>query len=466
MNLLSALAVLGALVLLYRTASKWTLDVVGVFCIGVFTLYVSRALVIGAGLDELSPDTVFAGGPSAVVEANLLLALWLVMIAAGVQVAFAVGQTAPGLFPVIEMQPSPRRYQRVAAALTAMASLVTVLLLAAYGGFDGLIRASKVDKELAGLFFVRMLPEVAAVVCVAAFLDVLRRRDSSRPLGGRDRVRAWSSAGMAMLNGVWVFGWGSRDTLAIVVLALASGAFVFGRSHSARSSSARLRHRRGLWLRIGLSGVAVLALVLGLRLVRDVATSGSVNSAIAGQTTVRQLSVAANAVQYDAFVLAVRDWPSVYEHRGGEDFSSGAAGVVPRRLWPDKPEHVAPGSWFREQYEPWTRNGWPMGAAGEWYLDFGRLGIVVGGLVSGVLLGFASLALRNSARHPLAFVFSMVVGLQVLVLGYHVQTPVRWVSWCLPFFVVSLALHAGRRRVPVSAPSRPVRRPQPAGAHR
>jgi len=346
--------------------------------------------------------------------------------------------------PVVEAHPSPRRYQRLAAALTLAATLVSLLLLATYGGFEGLVRASKVDKELAGLFFVRVLPELAAAVCVASFLDVLRRRGSGR-LGSRDRVRMWSAGGMALLNGIWVFSWGSRDTLALVVLAMGAGWFVFGRRARRRSV---LAGRRRLWIGLGLAGLVVLGVVVGTRLVRDLATSGDVNSSIAEQSVVRQLSVASNAVQYDAFVLAVRDWPAVYEHRGPQDFASGAAGVVWRRVWSGKPEHVAPGSWFRQVYEPWTRNGWPMGAAGEWYLAFGTVGIVVGGVASGVLLGLCAAALRRSARHPLAFVASLVIGLQVLVLGYHVQTPVRWVAWVLPLFVVTALLGAGRERTP------------------
>jgi uncharacterized membrane protein YidH (DUF202 family) len=450
-TLVSALAVLGALVLLFRAGSRWPLDVVGVFCVGALVLYVARALVVGFGVDELHPESVFADGAArveaGVVEANLLLSLWLVMVTVGVYAASAWNRTVPGLVPVIEAHPSPRRYQRLAATLTLGATVVSLVLLAAYGGFGGLVRASKVDKELAGLFFVRVLPELAAAVAVAAFLDVLRRRGVGR-LGSRDRIRMWSAGGMALLNGFWVFAWGSRDTLALVVLAMGAGWFVFGRR--ARRHPQRTNRGR-LWVGLGLAGLVVLGVVVGTRVVRDLATSGDVNASIAEQSTVRQLSVASNAVQYDAFVLAVRDWPAAYEHRGTEDFVSGAAGVVPRRLWPGKPEHVAPGSWFRQVYEPWTRNGWPMGAAGEWYLGFGVGGIVVGGLCSGVLLGLCALALRRSARHPLAFVASLVIGLQVLVLGYHVQTPVRWAGWMLPLFAVAAFLGARRRDSPREA---------------
>lgn len=437
---LSAAAVVGAIVLLFRSGSRWPLDVVGLFCAGGLLLYVARAVVVGVGLDSLTPDDVFAGARAPMVGANLLLALWLLMVAAGVQVAYAVGRVLPGWVPVMERHPAPRRLLRVAAALTLLATVITLVLLAAHGGFGGLIRASKVDKDLAGLFFLRVVPEVAALVAVAAYLDVRRRRESGRSTG-RDRRRAALAVGLAVLDGVWVFAWGSRDTLAIVGLALVAGSFVFG----GRRLRAIAQGRPQGWLsRLGMAGLLVLAVMFGLRIARDVATAGEVNSTIADQSVARQVSVATNAVQYDAFVLAVRDWPAEAELRGGQDFVSGAAGVVPRRLWPAKPEHVAPGAWFRQVYEPWTRNGWPMGAAGEWYLNFGRGGIVVGGLVSGVLLGFAALALRNSARHPLAFVLSLAIGLQVLVLGVHVQTPVRWVAWCLPFFVVARLVGAHR----------------------
>lgn len=438
-ELFSAFTVVGALGLVYRSGSRWPLDVVGLWCAGVVLLYVGRAVLLALGLDQLSPEASFGGSRGPLVAANLLLVVWLVMVAAGIQLSYLSSRVVPGWVPVMTRHPDPRRLVRTAALLTLLGTLATVALLAIHGGFSGLIRASKVDKVLAGIFVVRVVPEMAALVSVAAYLDV-RRRCGTR-WGVRERRRAVTAVAMAVVSGVWVFAWGSRDTLAIVALALVAGSFVFRGPDLRRSG----RPRRRRWpLPLAVACTVVLVLAVGLRVVRDVATAGEVNSSIAGQELVRQVSVATNAVQYDALVLAVRDWPAVEDHRGGQDFVAGAAGVVPRALWPDKPEHVAPGAWFRQRYEPWTRNGWPMGATGEWYLAFGRIGVVVGGLLSGILLGFAALALRNSGRHPLAFVLSLAMSLQVLLLGVHVQTPLRWVAWCLPFLLLGRHLEVAR----------------------
>ena len=70
---------------------------------------------------------------------------------------------------------------------------------------------------------------------------------------------------------------------------------------------------------------------------------------------------------------------------------------MPCVLWADKPTAIPPGKWFRQVYEPKKINGSPMGAGALWYLNFGWLGLLLGGLLSGLVIGLVSAAQR---RYP------------------------------------------------------------------
>ncbi len=447
MTILSALLVLGALFGIYRLWSKWPLDIIGVFCLDFMLFYGFRVFVVGFGLDGIYPDYLFTGD-APLVRTNLLIVLFLLALAGGLFLGGLTTARATWVFPSFSGQLSIQRGVKASLVLTFVSSALTLVLLAHYGGFAGLIRAGKLQGDLAGLFALRIIPGLGAVVASATFLELVRRR--GRRFSSDARLLAVGSAGMAVLNGIWVFAWGARSLLAIVVFMLLAGYVVF-RTHD----KPRRVRRRQLWAGLIVVCLVATGTIVGLRIVRDLTSRGVVNTSIAGQSAVRQVSVASNATYYDAFVLAVRDWPSLHEYRNGSDFYSGAVAIIPRAVWRGKPTDTTPGQWFRQIYEPTVLNGWPMGSAGEWYLNFGIIGVSVGGLVSGLCLSFASRSLRDGAASPMVFVTTLIIGLQVLEIGFNTQTPVRWVAWCLPILLISPYLRL--RRQPSRQSSVPAR---------
>lgn len=456
MNLLSAIVVIAALVGIYRSFARWPLDIVGVFCLDFMLFYGFRVVVVGTGIDTPYPDEQFTGA-APIVTVNVMLAVFLGMVAVGLVVGRATRLQPAGLVPRFRAPLDVGRGLVVAAGLTALASAITLALMVQYGGFGGLVRAGKLERDLAGLFFLRIVPGMGALVAAGTFLELVRRRGGRRMRGG-PRLVAAACAAMAVVNGIWVFAWGARSLLAVVAFVLLAGYVAFrvrpgtvlgaDALASTTTGATAVRRARRRWrsqvLR-GLVGVAIVALglIVGLRVARDLVSRGELNETIADEAVVRQVSVAANTTYYDASMLAMRDWPARHGFRGGEDFVNGAAGVVPRAIWPEKPEVIVPGAWFRQIYEPEVRNGWPMGSAGEWYLNFGWIGVVSGGLVSGVVLAWVQGRLRHAAESPMAFVTTLIVGLQVIEIGVNTQSALRWVSWCLPLFLLAPLL---RRR--------------------
>jgi hypothetical protein len=277
------------------------------------------------------------------------------------------------------------------------------------------------------------------VVAAAGFIDLRQRAAHSQDRSMRRR--AWWLGAMALLDGIWVYAWGARSQFVVVAIVALVGLAVFRPGAKDRAPD---RKR----LAVGLVAVAVcvVGLIVGLRVGRDVLIGGSVNQTISDQSLVRQVSIAANTTSYDAFVLAVRDWPSAHRYRDGEDFLNGTIGVVPRSVWRDKPDQIIPGSWFRQVYEPAKRNGWPMGVAGEWYLNWGTSGVLVGGLVSGFVVALAQRTLHRSSTNPYAFACTISIGLLVLDVGVGSQFILRWAGFVLPLILLTYALRAGPQR--------------------
>jgi len=77
----------------------------------------------------------------------------------------------------------------------------------------------------------------------------------------------------------------------------------------------------------------------------------------------------------------------------GESFISLIASIVPRMFWPSRPEGV---------YEDYVRGvfavegqGYTIHHAAGWYLNFGVIGPVIGGILFGALLGFSYRSLQR-----------------------------------------------------------------------
>ena len=99
------------------------------------------------------------------------------------------------------------------------------------------------------------------------------------------------------------------------------------------------------------------------------------------------LSHGLNLIAYDQFLLYVQA-TEVKAIRAGADFVNGFAAFVPRSVWPDKPALITPGAWLGFFIYGRSDLGLPYTTAGLWFSNFGLLGVVVGGMLTGCLLGF------------------------------------------------------------------------------
>jgi hypothetical protein len=88
---------------------------------------------------------------------------------------------------------------------------------------------------------------------------------------------------------------------------------------------------------------------------------------------------------FDQFLEETDYIPAHSGYRYGGELGQGLAGQIPRFLDPDKP--VSNDTSFRELiWGSETAGGRPVGAVGEFYRDFGFVGVAIGGLLLGFLI--------------------------------------------------------------------------------
>jgi hypothetical protein len=153
--------------------------------------------------------------------------------------------------------------------------------------------------------------------------------------------------------------------------------------------------------------------------------------------------------------VIVQDFDSTNYHYG-DDFVQGFVGIVPRSLWPDKPEAINLGIWFRDTYMP-GKSGKPITAIGGWWLNFGYLGVILGLAFSGFMGRVVWEYVRGSGYRPWAVLFYITIFFNITSWGVLTTvTPMAIVLWVVPFLVIfKLVLVRPEGSAVVVAPAEP-----------
>jgi hypothetical protein len=324
----------------------------------------------------------------------------------------------------------------LAVVATAAATVATVALWAQYGGPAGLLQASKVDRDIGDSRALRTIPLLAALLGVAAYFS-LRRATPARVL----------VLGLIAVNGYLSWTWGARDVPVLSVVALLAGSLIFGRT------GRRVADRRsGRWLadprwrrRFLLVPVLALVLAFSLRAARDTVLWGELAPTIEGQGAVRQVAVATNNTFYDALLLYLDDWPDRFDFTGGADFVDGSVAAVPSLLVGPQDPFVSPAVQLAQTYID-RNNGFPATPVGDWYVNLGFPGIVLGGLLSGLVVRAGQHAFRRFLRDPLVWGFSLVFLIRIFPGGVWATSAPKWVAIGLPIIAFTVVVNMFLRR--------------------
>ncbi len=441
---------LGAWMFAYRVLVRHPLDFAAI------TLYLSgyqmiwRPFVIAIGWDRAFPEDLFRARDeeAIIIGAQRMVILWLVCLTVGYALgrALARAPASPTLETPLELHVTV--LARLMIVFTAVSTVSTLWLWGRYGGFSGLISANKLDKALYDLQWLRSFAVLSTFVAGATYLAAVA--------SGR-RGLASLALVISVVNGLYSFSWGARDAIAITTFGLLAGRLLFNRNEVGAaailpsSAIAWWRRRRRIF-RLALTVVLLGTSVFFLRVTRDSLVFGETLGSIESQTPARQVAVSTNNTSFDTLALLVEDWPDRQEYIGGEQFYIGALSFLPAFLYLPDDGFQPPALLVAQYYKPYRQNGWPMTPIGDWYMSWGTLGVIIGGLVSGGLVRFLQIRLDSFSRNPLVWMLSIVLAVRVMPMGLWANSVARLMTFALPAVLVLMYV---RRRRPQPAGSRP-----------
>lgn len=132
-------------------------------------------------------------------------------------------------------------------------------------------------------------------------------------------------------------------------------------------------------------------------------------------TMIRSISSSLNLNIYDAYYSVIGFVNHGLEFRYGYDFYLGVVGLIPRFLWEGKPEVVNTGVWFAQLFSE-RKMGTPISSIGEWYLNFGFFGFLLGAIITFFYLKIAESIMPKSKE--LRAALSLIFVLQVVQSGF------------------------------------------------
>ena len=416
---------------IYKQVVRHPLDPMAITLYYLALQLIWRPAVLALGLDTPFPTEVFAGRNVSylMTSAQLMVILYLVSLFVGARLLGPLPRLAMPGFPRTRHTLSRRELLLIAMSITALALLVTVQLWVQHDGPTGLLRASKVNHDLVTSRALRSLPLLAALFSAAAF------HTSS---GSSGRGHRSTALALVMLNSYLSFTWGARDVPVFSAVILLGGSLLFRRKSRERASrlGTRLAYDRRLRRRLAIVAVAGIGLAFGLRTARDTLLWNGVAPTIGGQTAMRQVAVATNNVFFDTTLLIVGDWPDTYRFHNGADFIDGVKVSLPG----SHTQFTSPAVSVAQTYLD-RNNGFPATPMGDWYLNFGRIGVLIGGVISGFLIRAAQMSLRRFEHDPLTWAFSVILMGRVFPGGYWAVSAPKWVAFAVPMIVMSLAIN-------------------------
>lgn len=379
-------------------------------------IYVLRPGMLLLGANLISPSLF--GSPDLLATSALIYSSVYTIFALITVLVFTISRVSfgAGLYP--KVGPNVDEIVRVFAfLLTLVAIPIGLHLYMRFGSIQGVLYASKISKELQGTFASRQLVGLAAFFMSVTLLVEWQ--------GRRRIILMFIYGGFFFLN-LFIFSlWGSR----LEPLVLLSGIMLVMVSRNGIISAKTL-------LKFVALGIVLLGSATFLYIYRLAELAGSWQVAMS-RDIATTTAVSLHMTRFDSLMLVTQDFLNPLASRNGDDFLNGLIMAIPRLVWPEKPESLLIGQWFRQWYEPDAVNGWTVGGPGEYLVNFGPMGLVIGGVIYGMLLMTAHNGFCKMGRqHPLSVMTSFVVVLIVVPEGSIIQLIPRVILWVFPIWAV------------------------------
>lgn len=172
-----------------------------------------------------------------------------------------------------------------------------------------------------------------------------------------------------------------------------------------------LEFRRVAWFGGG-SGVGQQVELLQRLVNRKVADEGVFGTVTTGLDAVTNRSALS-----DLFADVIRRTPAQVPYWDGETYLHLVGSVVPRFLWPGKPQHHVGNDFghrygFVQNYDTWT--SWNLPVMVEFFVNFGEIGVIAGMFVTGILYGLFVVVFNKPAQSPLISMAGVVLAMMLI----------------------------------------------------
>lgn len=343
------------------------------FIYGVLLFFVVRPLLIVNDLADHAHPSLLTGVE---VEGAVTFANVLILIGVGIViVAFVTSKhLARGMAHGLPSFDGPIGKQWICAVTTVLACctlLLYALTLSRYGTWSGMMILARQGRLVEGavLLMFAQNTTMLAVLCVA---------------GGKmakDRlVRVFGLFAAVVGIGVGLSLGDRSVALIFLLLYIIVHHMVVSRLSAVRLATYGLVAVTVLFVLSTLRGVVFSRQTTG-EIVDVDSVVGNVAALDMGTILTKSLNLSA----YDQFVV-IANKSSLHELHGGRDFVLGMIGPVPRFLWEGKPVIINTGVWFADRFYGRRDLGMPLTAPGDWILNFGILGMVIGMYATGLML--------------------------------------------------------------------------------
>lgn len=295
-------------------------------------------------------------------------------------------------------------------SITLVSTLIVATLIMKYGGIGGFIIAVKVKKSLTGLYFLKYIPVLGSIFCSYGLLNAI---------DFKNKKLLFLFTLLLAINYCVIMSFGERFSVATLFLALLSS-LLYKKTISISTLISLLS-----------AGLVFLFIISSIRFY--LLTEGD-NRKV---STLNKISSSLHLVEFDSFSLLLKEEKKLDNHFYGRDFLAGLYSVTPRFIWPERPKSVNPGAWLRNQFEPKIKNGWPITSTGEWYLNFGIIGVVLGGILSGSFAEAINKKYWNNTPSNLSIVFGAFLSIQLMYGGIRAISIQYWIYYPLAFVLIT-----------------------------
>lgn len=439
-DILLFLVALGILGTGFFVVARNYLDPVALFTILWFPRIILRPLFLLSGLNVVAHPFLFHQDVE--VLAREAMVVFLVGYVAWVCVFVAAARPARRIVSLVPLRTGlearPKRIAIFILAMTAVTVGSLLYFLEQTGSLARLIYAAR-HGFFSGRHVFAKLPIIASMFAVLWLVLSLRR--------GRG---VWLSAGVLLTTMVVMLFFGDRGGVIYGFLAL-----LLCYHFSVR----RIPRKVAGTIFIGLYAVVfVLGTIRqGIFLAREEGLAAGFAHAAVDESvsSADQISAKLNLKSFDHFLVVLQDY-DLDNYRWGEDYLTGLKGIVPRRIWKGKPTNISMGGWFRDTYMPETEGGKPITAAGEWYINFGYLGVLMGFAIGAFFFRVVWEYVRRTEYGPWGTWLYVMCILNVVAWGVPaVNTFMNVLYWGVPTVVFYLwCFPRRRRRVPAETTSR------------